>query len=92
MTEMRLISISASSASLHAALMALLLAFPAVAVIRFLQHFDPQRSDLVSPSPWWLTWIWIPVGVALGGAIWAMLACLAYNAIARVLGGIRYNA
>ena len=33
----------------------------------------------------------MPLGLALMGAVWAMLASLAYNAIARLLGGIRYN-
>jgi hypothetical protein len=60
--------------------------------MRFLQHFDPQRADMTHPSPWWATWLLFPVGLALAGAVWALLASLAYNAIARLLGGIRYHA
>lgn len=91
MSEQRLTSISPSSAFSHAALVSFLISYPAVAVMRFLQHFDPQRADLATPSPWWSTWLLLPVGVALFGALWAMLAALAYNAVARVLGGVRYN-
>jgi hypothetical protein len=91
MSDKRLTSISPSSAFGHAALVFFLLAFPAVAVMRFLQHFDPQRTDLTHPSPWWAIWLVFPVGLALAGAVWAMLTSLAYNAIARLLGGIRYN-
>jgi hypothetical protein len=91
MSERRLTSISPSSAFAHAALVCFLLAFPAVAVMRFLQHFDPQRAELTQPAPWWAIWLLFPVGLALAGAVWAMLASLAYNAIARLLGGIRYN-
>lgn len=92
MSEKRLTSISPSSAAIHAALVSLLLAYPAVALMRFLQHFDPQRADLTSPSPWWVMWVLLPIGLALGGSVWALLASLAYNAIARLLGGVRYVA
>lgn len=92
MSVQRLTSISPSSAFAHGALVLFLLAFPAVAVMKFLQHFDPQRADLTHPSPWWATWLLVPVGLALAGAVWAMLASFAYNAVARLLGGIRYNA
>ena len=76
MSEKRLTSISPSSAFAHGALVLFLLAFPAVAVMRFLQHFDPQRADLSHPSPWWITWSLFPVGLALAGAVWVMIAGL----------------
>lgn len=91
MNEKRLTFISPSSAFVHAALVVLVLAYPVVAVMRFFQHFDPRRADLTAPSPWWALWLMMPLGLALMGAVWAMLASLAYNAIARLLGGIRYN-
>ena len=93
MNKKRLTSISPSSASVHATVVALLLlAYPAVAVVRFLQHVDTQRTELTAHSPWWALWLLMPIGLALMGAVWAMLVSLAYNAIARLLGGIRYNA
>ncbi|MCI3206428.1 hypothetical protein DBA20_15825 [Pandoraea capi] len=92
MSERRLTSVSPSSAGIHAALVLLLLAYPIAAIMRFLQQFDPQRADLTAPAPWWGLWILMPLGLAMLGAIWAMLASLAYNGVARLLGGVRYNA
>ncbi|AET95245.1 hypothetical protein BSFA1_79770 (plasmid) [Burkholderia sp. SFA1] len=92
MTEKRLSSISVPSASIHAALLMFLLSYPSVALMRFLQHFDPQRASVADAGPWWATWLLLPVALGLGGAIWAALACLAYNAIAKMLGGVRYRA
>lgn len=92
MSEKRLTSISPSSAAIHAVLVSLLLAYPAVALMRFFQHFDPQRADLTRPSPWWVVWALLPIGLALAASIWTLLATLAYNTVARILGGVRYNA
>ncbi|MBN3761135.1 hypothetical protein [Burkholderia sp. Ac-20365] len=91
MSEKRLKSVSPVSAAIHAALVSLLLAYPAVGLMRFFQHFDPQRAD-VAPTAWWTVWLLFPIGLAFAGAVWATLASLAYNAIARFLGGVRYNA
>ena len=88
MTENRLTSISPSSAFTHGALVAFFLAYPLVALMRFLQHFD---GPVGIRSPWWVAWAMMPIGFALASAVWAMLASLAYNGVARLLGGIKYN-
>lgn len=66
MSEKRLTPISPLSAFTHAALVSLLLAYPAVALMRFFQYFDPQRASLT--SPWWMVWALLPIGFALAGA------------------------
>lgn len=91
MNENRLISISVASASLHTAIVAFLLGYPGVAIMRFLQHFDPQRADLAYPDAWWNTWLLMPAGFAIGAAFWAALGTLTYNAVARLSGGVRYR-
>jgi hypothetical protein len=84
--ERRLISISPSSAFTHGALVSFLLGYPLVALMRFFQHFDgPLRGA------WWVIWVLFPVGISLFGAVWAMLMSLAYNCVARLLGGVRYT-
>jgi hypothetical protein len=89
MVEKRLTSISPSSAFTHGALVSFLLAYPLVALMRFFQHFD---GPIQSSGSWWAIWVLLPIGFALASAVWAMLASLAYNGVARFLGGVRYNA
>lgn len=57
-----------------------------MALMRCFQHFDGP-----STSPWWAIWVLFPVGIAIFGAVWALLAALAYNAVARLLGGVVYT-
>lgn len=64
MDKRRLTSVSPSSAFAHGALVSFLLAYPLVALIRFVQHFDgPVRG------PWWAVWLLVPVGFAFFGAV-----------------------
>ncbi|MFL9869726.1 hypothetical protein PQR67_36645 [Paraburkholderia fungorum] len=88
MVEKRITSISPSSAFTHGALVSFFLAYPLVALMRFFQHFD---GPIDGRSPWWAAWVLLPIGFALASAVWAMLASLAYNGVARLLGGVRYN-
>lgn len=92
MSEKRLTSISASSAAIHAAVVTFLLSYPSIALMRFLQHFDPQRTAMTSSGPWWAVWLLFPIALGLAGSFWALLASLAYNAVAKLLGGVRYRA
>ena len=80
---------------MHAALVSFVLAYPVVALMRFLQHYDPQRTQLARLAPWWDTWLLLPVAVAVVlavvGVVLTVLLCLAYNLSARLLGGVRYT-
>ncbi|VVE23074.1 hypothetical protein PHO31112_03235 [Pandoraea horticolens] len=86
MEKRRLTSVSPLSAFVHGALVSFLLAYPLVALMRFFQHFDGPVE-----GPWWAIWLLFPAGFAIFGAVWAMLASLAYNSVARLLGGVVYT-
>jgi len=91
MNEKRLTYIAVMSATLHGLLVAFVLAYPSVAMMRFFQGFDPQRSSYQDHTAWWVVWIILPAVFALFGGIMTALSCLAYNLSAKLLGGVRYQ-
>jgi hypothetical protein len=92
MTEKRLAHISVMSASLHGLIVSFVLAYPAVAFMRFLQGFDPRHQGFDDHTGWWwVVWIVVPLSIAVLGAIITGLSCLVYNVSARLLGGVRYE-
>lgn len=91
MTEKRLTRISVMSAAPHSCFVAFVLAYPSVALMRFLQSFDPQRQGNPDSTAWWMIWIVMPVVFALFVATLTSLACFAYNLSANLLGGVRYK-
>lgn len=91
MTGKRLIRIGVFSAMQHGLIVAFMLAYPVVVLLRFLQSFDPQRQAHPDTMPWWVCWLLMPVVFAVFGAIVAVLSSFAYNLSAKVLGGVRYS-
>lgn len=88
MIERRLPHIDETRATPYSFLVALVLAYPCVALMRFLQAFDPQRP---APLAWWVYWVVVPVVFALLGAFLTALFCSAYNLCARLLGRVRFK-
>jgi hypothetical protein len=81
--------IADGSAVVHAGLVAMLLAYPGVLVMKFLQHFDPQGGP--GPTPVWIVWIVAPLMFALTVTLCVVMACGAYNLVAKLAGGVRDN-
>lgn len=87
----RLTHIGVLSAMQHGFIVAFVLAYPGVALLRFFQSFDPQRQGHPDPFTWGVVWILLPVVLALLGAVMAVLSCFAYNLSAKLLGGVYYR-
>ena len=86
----RLKAISPFVASCHIGLLGYFLSFPCLALLKFFQHFDPtpprpQAYDGL------IIWVVSPIVLALFASLGTLVACVTYNVIAKMLGGIRYE-
>jgi len=91
MTKKRLTHISVISAAQHSGVLTFVFAYPIVALMRFLQGYDPQRQGSLDSTAWWVLWIIMPVVFAVFGALLTSFSCFAYNLSAKLLGGVRYE-
>ncbi len=90
MTVNRLKAISPFVASCHIGLLAYFLSFPSLALLKFFQLFDPTPPrPLVYDGL--IIWVVSPIVLALFASLGTLVACVSYNLIAKMLGGIRYE-
>ena len=87
--QARITSIKPLATAATAALMAFMLSFPVVALMKFFQAFDPTPP--ANPESTWFVWL-VSTPLLVGFAFIAvLLSCITFNVACRATGGIQLD-